>query len=99
MDDQLVLGIDAAWPQSLCATYFPYSHHLAESGHAFTVAQRVYQQRDGRRELTAVRIIEVVAGKWRAPIVKHAYEVAGRQQGGSLIFQDARNLRPHRRSR
>jgi len=37
MDDQLVLGIDAAWPQSLCATYFPYSHHLAESGHALRV--------------------------------------------------------------
>src|SRR5213595_3578685 len=38
------------------------------------VAQRVDHHGHGPRRLTAARIIEVVAGKYRAPVCKHPFE-------------------------
>ena len=36
------------------------------------VAQCVHEQGEGRRGMTAAWVIEVVGGKWRTPICKHA---------------------------
>src|SRR5438128_486128 len=37
-------------------------------------AQRLDQQREGRRVVTAARVIEVVAGERRGPVLKHPHQ-------------------------
>src|SRR5712692_711891 len=55
-----------------------------------SVTQRLYQQRERRRPLTAAGIVKVVAGKRRAPVPEHAHQPTIGEIGPCLILGSER---------
>src|SRR6478735_210490 len=41
-----------------------------------SIAQRVDDQRERRRELPSARVVEVITGEWRTPVLEHALQAS-----------------------
>ena len=59
-----------------------------------SVAERIDDQRKGRGGLAPARVIEMVAGEWRAPIGQDTDELSLPNVGSHLILEEIRQTKP-----
>jgi hypothetical protein len=63
-----------------------------------TISQRLDQQRERGRRLTSAWIVQVVARKWRTPVLQHTDQAPVREVRVDLILHDEAEPEPSGRS-